>query len=170
MEERFGGRLILKDNFSNKPQSIVDRVLKNVKQQQLNPESEEKWTHDRYEEPVNKRIKTIERRREPTPEKKSVEVKQEPISKPNDKMNKVLVRNLPSDVNEAQVKKIFSRYGEVKKAQIEEGFVIITFTDNEGALQAHYITNCSSMYIPPPSSGGRGLHAKKFLHVTPRVT
>ena len=40
-----------------------------------------------------------------------------------------------------KLRKFFSRYGEVKKAQIEDGFVIITFSDNEGALQAHYITN-----------------------------
>lgn len=137
---------MLKDNYSNKSQSIVDRVVKNAKQQQLNPESEEKWVHDRYEVPISKRIRTVQQKKEPTPEKTiepkhTPESKQIPDSKPNERMNKVLVRNLPSDVNEAQVKKIFSRYGEVKKAQIEEGFVIITFADNEGALQAHYITN-----------------------------
>lgn len=63
----------------------------------------------------------------------------------NDNLNKVLVTGLPEGISKEQVAQIFERYGQVKKAQVEDRFAIISFSDNEGALQAHYVTNHKKM-------------------------
>ena len=107
LQDRFKGRLVLKDNYLGAQPSIVDRVVKNAKEKQLNPEYEEKWTHDRAEEPPRQKKAIVNHRRDSTPEVEEVEEKPKPTQKSNDKMNKVLVRNLPNDVSETQVKKIF---------------------------------------------------------------
>lgn len=135
LQERFGDRLVLRNNYAEKLPSITDRVVKNAKQSQLDPYSKDKWGHDRYDGPYRDKKPTINPEVESSDEQ--VEEKQAPKKT---SLNKVLVRGLPSDITKVQVESIFNRYGEVKKAQVEEGFAIVTFQDNEGALQAHYIT------------------------------
>lgn len=141
MQERFGDRLVLRQHWGEKAQSITDRVVKHAKQNQLNPESEDKWGHDRYDGPTRKRQDRYE-----SPD--SVPIEEEDLERPhrkNNDMNKVLVKNLPNDLSNTQVKEIFTRYGEVIKAQVDDGVAIVTFADNEGALQAHYINTHKKM-------------------------
>jgi RNA recognition motif-containing protein len=135
LEERFGDRLILRQHWGEKP-NITDRIVKNVKQNQLDPSTNEKWSHGMYQGNPERQNAA---QRAP-----SVPVVEEVLDESKHKaphQNKVLVRNLPTDINKSQVESIFNRYGKVTKAQVEEGFAIVSFTDNEGALQAHYITN-----------------------------
>lgn len=137
LEERFGDRLILRQHWGEKPKKVTERVVKNAKQNQLDPDSGDKWGHDLYNGPP--KTKQHETKAQVVPVEED-EVEEKPKKKQSG-LNKVLVRNLPNDITKQQVEAIFSRYGKVVKAQVEEGIAIVLFSDNEGALQAHYVTN-----------------------------
>jgi hypothetical protein len=155
LKSRFGNRLVLKTDLGRPHTNVIDRVNKGVKQNQMDPDSSEKWGHDQYEGP--KKTEEDSYHRSASPVYKSREAKKYtplPVEehdipthqpKQSDGLNKVLVRGLPNDIKREQVQEIFTRYGEVRKAQVEDGFAIVTFSSNEGALQAHYVTNHKKM-------------------------
>lgn len=133
--ERFKGRLVLKEDWGEKARTVTDRVVKNAKQNQLDPDTNDRWGHGMYDGPVKQKLSHRNENSEDFEERVI-----QPVKK-GTTLNKVLVRNLPSTITKVEVQKIFNRYGEVTKAQVEDGFAIVSFADNEGALQAHYVTN-----------------------------
>ena len=159
LKQKFGNRLVLKSELGNSRSNIMDRLVKGAKRDQLDNSSSAKWGHDKYDG-APKTAPRSAPRSAPTLVIKSsakqhkviqipkrvdaVQVEEHDIVKPKVKeysQNKVLVRGLPSDISKENVAQIFERYGAVKKAQVEDGFAIVTFSTNESALQAHYITN-----------------------------
>ena len=155
LKARFGNRLVLKKELGRSSTNIIDRITKGVRQRQLDPSSGEKWSHDLYDGPksqreeqkqipISKSRQTVAKSYKPLPVEEH-DIPSKPEEKSENNLNKVLVRGLPADIKKDQVEDIFSRYGAVKKAQVEDGFAIVSFTKNEGALQAHYVTNHKKM-------------------------
>ena len=135
LQERFGDRLVLKQDYGERVQSVRERVGKDVKQRQLDPSSSDRWGHDQYRPSSGQNMDKLHGDPESEEEVKG------PDHISNKQLNKVLVRGLPGDIKKDQVIDLFGRYGEVETAQIiDEGLAIVSFADNEGALQAHYIT------------------------------
>lgn len=46
---RFGDRLVLKQDYSEKLTKVADKVDRQTKQVQLDPTTDDKWGHDRYD-------------------------------------------------------------------------------------------------------------------------
>mmetsp|Transcript_2743 Transcript_2743/g.2297 ORF Transcript_2743/g.2297 Transcript_2743/m.2297 type:complete len:173 (+) Transcript_2743:247-765(+) len=131
LQSKFGDRLVLKQDYGEKVRSVRETTDKHARKSQLDPTSNDKWGHDKFNGPVREREYSEEE------EEEEEEVKH---TKDNNNLNKVLVRNIPKDISRDQMKEIFNRYGSVKKVQIEDGFAFVSFVDNESALKAHYTT------------------------------
>ena len=132
LRERFGDRLVLKQDYGDKISRATDRIVKHARKSQLDPNTDDKWGHDRYSGPkIDKRISS---------ESESESEDDNDYKRERSNQNKVHVRNLPEGITKEQIKEIFSRYGKVKSVQAEDGFAFVSYIDNESALKAHYRT------------------------------
>jgi hypothetical protein len=143
---RFGDRLVLKQDYSEKLSNVADRVDKHAKHSQLDPTTDDKWGHDRYDgrskakkirrngergsrerssrERSNRDRRSGERRsgdrrreesrsEESRSEESDDNIEEEEVKTYNDvklDQNKVLIRNLPTEITKSQVQAIFNRY------------------------------------------------------------
>jgi hypothetical protein len=144
---RFGDRLVLKQDYSEKLSNVGDRVDKHAKQSQLDPTTDDKWGHDRYDGRSKAKMvrrsgergsrerrssgdrrsgdrrsgdrrsgdrKSGDRRREESRSEESDDsIEEEEVKTYNDvklDQNKVLIRNLPTEITKSQVQAIFNRY------------------------------------------------------------
>lgn len=113
---RFGDRLVLKQDYSEKLTKVADKADRQTKQDQLDPATDDKWGHDRYD--GRSKSKTIRRSEDSDGKYKSIsfsnsnileveEIKTHKEAKVD--QNKVLVRNLPTEITKSQVQAIFGR-------------------------------------------------------------